>query len=152
MLQKVSPFSAEATAIANYFYESMPGTTELHGIERYESKQLFLPHSAYKETFRCTLDWKLEELESWLLHGTDQLDEVLRVGFSSGHVNLALNKYGAGEHSHMLDELKQPPPPLSAEATAMRRSHFARTKAPAHATILIKRYIILYYIILNNNF
>ena len=67
--QEVRPFSAEAIAISNYFYEAMPGATELRCIERYESKQLFLPYNAYRETIRDELGWRLEHLESWLFHG-----------------------------------------------------------------------------------
>ena len=55
-----------------------------------------LLHLAPGVRIRDELGWRLEHLESWLFHGTDRLDEVLRSGFSSGHVNVSFNKYGAG--------------------------------------------------------
>ena len=53
---EVPPLSAEATAIANYFNETMPEYTELTRIERWESQQLWLPYAAYRETVRIKLD------------------------------------------------------------------------------------------------
>ena len=61
-LQEVRPFSAEATAIANYLFEAMPRATELCRIERCESKQLFLQYNASWETVRDELGWRLEDL------------------------------------------------------------------------------------------
>ena len=55
-----------------------------------------LLHLAPGVRIRDELGWRLEHLESWLFYGTDRLDEVLRSGFSSGHVNVSFNKYGAG--------------------------------------------------------
>eukprot|EP00931_Biecheleriopsis_adriatica_P016667 TRINITY_DN12230_c0_g1_i2.p1 TRINITY_DN12230_c0_g1~~TRINITY_DN12230_c0_g1_i2.p1 ORF type:complete len:518 (-),score=44.44 TRINITY_DN12230_c0_g1_i2:137-1531(-) len=74
----------------------MPEGTSLCRIRRFESKQLYLPYAAYRETVRGELGWELEELESWLFHGTDSVEEILKDGFSSGNVNLKFNKYGAG--------------------------------------------------------
>jgi hypothetical protein len=83
-------------AIADYFYEAMPENTELIWIERWESQKLFLPYAAYRETVRSRLDWKLEDLESWLFYGDDHTEEILQNDFASSSVNLQLNNYGAG--------------------------------------------------------
>ncbi|CAE8684827.1 unnamed protein product [Polarella glacialis] len=74
----------------------MPEGTELRRIQRWESQHLFLPYNAYRETVREELGWDLQDLESWLFHGTAVVDEVLKSGFSSGNVNLRFNKYRAG--------------------------------------------------------
>ena len=42
------------------------------------------------------LDWKLEEVESCMFHGTDHVEDIWKNGFSSSQVNLNLNKYDAG--------------------------------------------------------
>ena len=64
-----------------------------------KSQQLVLPNDTYKAKLLGGLvDWKLEELESWLFHGTECLDDILREGVSSGHVHLMSKKYSAGTY------------------------------------------------------
>ena len=64
-----------------------------------KSQQLVLPNDTYKAKLLGGLaDWKLEELESWLFHGTECLDDILREGASSGHVHLMSKKYSAGTY------------------------------------------------------
>ena len=64
-----------------------------------KSQQLVLPNDTYKAKLLGGLaDWKLEELESWLFHGTECLDDILRERVSSGHVHLMSKKYSAGTY------------------------------------------------------
>ena len=40
--------------------------------------------------------WKKDDVESWLFHGTDAIEDVLRQGFKTSAVSLKRNKYGVG--------------------------------------------------------
>ena len=89
----------EGAAILSYFLEGMPEHTELERIERYENDLQFMPYSAYKQTVVNSLpDWSTEQVESWLFHGTDAVQEVLNSGFNSSCANLRHNKYGSGSY------------------------------------------------------
>ena len=75
--------SEEGAATVNYFLESMPQGTEVTHVQRWESRDLFVPYDSHKQRVCDDLGpmWLREDVESWLFHGTDCVDAVLRDGF-----------------------------------------------------------------------
>ena len=59
------------------FLEAMPEDTEVERIERWEDQGLFVAYAAHWQAVAIELNWKSEEVEQWLFHGTDAVDSVL---------------------------------------------------------------------------
>ena len=75
---------------------TLGSSTGIKTINRWEFHKLHLQYEAHRETVRAELDSGLEKAESRLWHGTDATRDVLKSDFSSSHVNMKFNKYGAG--------------------------------------------------------
>ena len=75
----------------------MPEHTEKRTVDRCENMLLYTPYASYKQGVLSDLpDWSTEQVESWLFHGTDSVDEVLRSGFKSSCVNLSAKGHASG--------------------------------------------------------
>ena len=44
------------------------------------------------------LGWTREDVESWLWHGSDEVQEILHCGLTVNHSNVKTAKYGAGAY------------------------------------------------------